>query len=1369
MSLNNPQNLENCLSKDFNRIKRRVNKIVTLLPENALTPIPKKDIKDGGLASKKNNKDLKEAERTAVFIRRMEYSTTMKRQMDKDKNLRDQAKKVALIQGWWKTMFKIIKIQKNIRGYLFRKKLMNHLDHQEKLLKFITEFDNIYHYHLFKGFMDNLKQKRDYEKSKLMEKCEDFNEKMDNLEKLRDKKNFKNCFKKWRDDTKKQKEENLNNLVKKLNDCLEKKKNEDKKNAFDKIKGAISEEEKELNNKMKDFQLVSAKKIFKKKIIKPHKLNKMLNNIKNKKDDENKKYAFDKLKNYNNILKGLDKLKNILEHKMKKDSWNDMKTMDFVDKLDDLINKHNNQLEDDAKKQFMDNLKDLNNKKLLKDNLKKWKDFNDEQKKRMKILNKLKRHKLNEIRKKEAEEKKKLVMTSGVNDFELISDKKSDDKNPIRKSQIFISTPNDINVKGKQEPKFVLSHVGQNFSFIPTESTAFESGGPAQPSKTIEKNIIPIQLNEIDSFLKNKSKNDEKEKKEIKYNKISGNNLKKNKINGNNLKEYFDGWRDAAQPGKEDSLDKLKERKNDLEKCLDDLDNLLLKKYKEKFLNNLKPKKDIDKLINSIQKYVSDLKKATDILDKLLKDKNDKAKKDALDKLKNNDRLGKAAQKLENLIKNKLKDDTFKKLKTMDFVDILKNLKKKHDDKDKDMKLKKLMNNLKTINNLKKYFDKWKDIKDKGNVIKKFKKQKILLHTIKKFDDNKNNKNLKKYFDKWKDNAKPSPTPKSKRISRRVSPKKFKKKNRNKNKNKNLLRDAFNKWKNIVLFSPTKNVLDQIKNYKLSNDKIDNNNKNNSLFPKYKRKVLQVLFNMYRTHINSLIKKYFDKWRKESKLEYDPNINKKDIQRYKKKPKFLDNDKNSIFDIIKDERESFRPRHYLHKPNLYSKRPLINYISNPIDNIKINLNEKFKPYDNNYNYMPILTQPKSLEPVHNYNKNINVKKIPYNKKSVRRTLNYDQSPYKNQEDYYNDYDNDYFKRYNTIYPNENHNEIKDGDENYYGYFQPYNDKEISRNNNNINIEENFTNEDGESSSFNESFLNGMLLIENRKSIRQPRDYTSQSFFIDKDVVNGYKKDKNNNQLPMKMKGDFVSLIEQNPKILTQKNPRIQVTNATCDLNQILNDDNKDNELTSEIINDEIEKLENSFIINKNKVLNKVIQNCDKDVYSSKKPFYSKKDQWYSVSIPLKDNEAKWEFLNNIRGERDKNTLNKFELIQKEIEQNQNEENGEKTFNTRTFKPLQLQKKPKKDNSYKLQEMNYSQFYRTPIHSMKDIFEDEKNEGSINDFRIPRAKKSNISPFRLNLSHIRHNSNDPKNSNTSRTRGKLEGDHTINTIEINNDE
>ena len=61
---------------------------------------------------------------------------------------------------------------------------MNNLEHQEKLLQFITEFDNIHSYHLYKQFMENLKKKRDYENSKLMEKCEDFNEKLDNLEKI---------------------------------------------------------------------------------------------------------------------------------------------------------------------------------------------------------------------------------------------------------------------------------------------------------------------------------------------------------------------------------------------------------------------------------------------------------------------------------------------------------------------------------------------------------------------------------------------------------------------------------------------------------------------------------------------------------------------------------------------------------------------------------------------------------------------------------------------------------------------------------------------------------------------------------------------------------------------------------------------------------------------------------------------------------------------------------------------------------------------------------------------------------------------------------------------------------------------------------
>ncbi len=237
-SLNQPLNLENCLNKkDINRIKRKASKIVTLLPENSLTPIPKKkDVKEGFLASNLDKKELNDAQRTAVFIRRMEYSTSMKRQVIENRNMKIQAKKIALIQEWWKAMFKIIKLQKNVRGFLFRKKLMNNLEHQEKLLQFITEFDNIHTYHLYKQFMDNLKKKRDYEKNKLMEKCEDFNDKMDNLEKMHNYKNFKDCFKKWRANTKKQRKQALDDLCKKLRDILLNKEKQEKKNVLEKLK-----------------------------------------------------------------------------------------------------------------------------------------------------------------------------------------------------------------------------------------------------------------------------------------------------------------------------------------------------------------------------------------------------------------------------------------------------------------------------------------------------------------------------------------------------------------------------------------------------------------------------------------------------------------------------------------------------------------------------------------------------------------------------------------------------------------------------------------------------------------------------------------------------------------------------------------------------------------------------------------------------------------------------------------------------------------------------------------------------------------------------------------------------------------------------
>ena len=349
------------------------------------------------MANGYGKKELNDAQRTAVFIRRLEYATSMKKQMDKGKNLKNNEKKIELIQQWWKTMHKIIKLQKNMRGFLFRKKLMNNLEHQEKLLKFITDFDNIHNYHVYKQFMDNLKAKRDYEKAKLMEKFEDFNDKLDNLEKLRDKKNFKNCFDKWKNDTKKQKKNDLDNLANKLNDVLKNRINKNNLDILRDIRDKTKSEEDKLNDKAKEFQEKSAKKKFLNDLIKPHRLNKILSKVKDDIDDRHKKDVLDKLKNNDDLSKAGDKLKKILEDKMKKNALDDLKTMDFVD---DVINNHNDKVNDDAKKDLLDKLKDINDKNKLRDKLKKWKDLNDEMKNRDKIINKLKRYKQNELKKK---------------------------------------------------------------------------------------------------------------------------------------------------------------------------------------------------------------------------------------------------------------------------------------------------------------------------------------------------------------------------------------------------------------------------------------------------------------------------------------------------------------------------------------------------------------------------------------------------------------------------------------------------------------------------------------------------------------------------------------------------------------------------------------------------------------------------------------------------------------------------------------------------------------------------------------------------------------------------------------------------------
>ena len=650
-SLNKPLNLENCLNKkDINKIKRKASKIVTLLPENSLTPIPKKKgVKEDNVANIYDKKELDEAQRTARFIRRMEYSTSMKRQKIENKNMKEQAKKIGLIQQWWKAMFKIIKLQKNLRGFLFRKKLMNNLEHQEKLYQFINEFDNILSYHLYKQFMDNLKKKRDYENSKLMEKCEDFNEKLDNLEKMHNYKNFKDCFNKWKEDTKNKRKQALEHLINKLENILENKKKEEKKNAFDKLIENIKEKETRLNDKINQFREKQVMKKF-----------------------------------FNDLIK---------MHKEKQD---------------------------------------LKNKEIMRKYLIKWKNVVDDMNKRKKIIEKLKRYKENEIKKKKEEEKNKLVISSGINDFEVLTDNKNINNESPKDNKIFISPQNEINILMEPQKKLLLSQNYQSFSLIASDSIKFKFSEPAKNSPKLNNNFL-IQLDNVETIIKNIEK--EKEEKDL---------INKKKC-------------------KDDALNKLMEI---LEKAQNESDKEIKRQVLDKLNRNINMGK-LAKILDDYFKKRAEKDKNIEVRESfhfLKKYENENTFKQILLISKQYDEEIKDEKEKENENEKSEDNSDENNLKVIQKKNILFTI-KKEEQKEPDAQqsspkkriayrrspLKSYSKN-KNLNKkrLKKALDKWrsnsmlmnKDIYDKYQ-------RKVLQDLIKVYQKGKDNL-IKKYFDKWK-------------------------------------------------------------------------------------------------------------------------------------------------------------------------------------------------------------------------------------------------------------------------------------------------------------------------------------------------------------------------------------------------------------------------------------------------------------------------------------------------------------------------------------------------------------------------------------------------------------------------------------------
>ena len=852
----------------------------------------------------------------------------------------------------------------------------------------------------------------------------------------------------------------------------------------------------------------------------------------------------------------------------------------------------------------------------------------------------------------------------------------------------------------------------------------------------IKKGRLALYCDKLDKLINDKLK--EKFMDRLRKNQIIKNICDKlDKIIGNKLKQ--------------EGLDALK-NDTDLKKGMDIIDRIINQyndKFKKDALDELKKRNDIAKAVEKLEKVInnklkkdafeelkmkSDIEKAGDMIKKII---DDKLKRDAFDVLKRINDFGKVIELLEKFINDKLKDDTLKKLKTMQFVDILEKMRKKKDDDDKNEKLNKLMNYLdKIVNNerarereeeearanknlLNKYFNKWRDIADREKI-----KDELINHGKKK-----------NAFNDWKNLIQEEDDKKD--ILRNLKKNKVLGNTINKINNDNLLKKYFDLWKENAAKAnkSTKKRISRrtgpFKGKKKKNEKRMNKN---------------------------LLRKAFDIWRENSSFAPKRNV----LDKMKQNRLLLNNlnkeneNQDDLLQKYKNKMLQVLHNIYKRQNNLILKKYFDkwNKTKNPEkeENEEKNDEPKYKKKPRIEDKREIVEEPdvNAFEPKYYvskqnlYNKNPINANAPYIKRYAKRA-------YEKPADLY-------FEET----PIKNLNEDED----------MCNNKSLSKNNNNNNncSNINIINKDdySDTSSNNGSVIdNGEVLIQNRKIITQPRNYTSQSFFINKNssndnAQNNYQMNsQNGNQLPMTMKGDFVSLIENNPAILTKKNPRMQVINATCDLNEIINNETTEDELNSEDINNDLNRMNNIMTIDKNKVLSKVINKCDKDLYASQKPFKSNKSKWYSVSIPLNDNEAKWEILNNIKGERDKNNLNKFELIQDEIEPIKEERDEGRSFANRA--PRSDRKSPNKhairDTSYKLAEMNYSQFYRSP---MKSIITNDMDKSLISyKIKIPGKKQKEIKNS-LNNSRISRRFN-----NLDRSRGKIEFDPRARSIDYDN--
>ena len=1317
LSLTNPTSITECMEKcnGINPLKKGADKIITKLPEFALTPIPM--VEKEKIRNKHDNKERANAERTAVHIRRMEYSSEIHRIKKQEAYDFIKTKKIILIQQWWKILYKILYIQKVYRGYLIKKDIRTCLMNLRLLRRHFNGLERMFVCYKIKSFLYQIKH---LDKNILLKKWI-----------------IKFCRKK------------LQNVMRII---LYKWKNI----CFQMMLNGIGVKELDIIEKIMKkkilyynfFKFIS--KILYGEIIKPSHKTKVTFKKKTKKYHMYFMFWLE-LINKRKILNGINK-----QNTKKNDIINNDKELN---KADENGNSNLANLDLDIGPV----VKEIERK--LNDTFSSQRNKNNENDDSLTYNPTSFLLKLNKHKKQIPNENKIITEHSPKNKLSL-------NKGYIQK-------------KYKNENSFNIS--GNNIFSSLTEPSKSQK---QRDNKRINKKLKPCNL----TYIIYSSDNN-----------ISDNDIINKKRNfhtsGNHSKETYKKSK-AREKHKDNSKNKVNNKQiKKRNKLQPNMHFYSKKEYLKKTpdqdnqITNIRPIKPIQNKTHSIYKYEINFSESNNP-PKNSHSKNQKYKSKSLDKVLS----------ISDSIDSNKNSKPQIKLKEQDKRKLISSLKKiSRIARESKMRSRSCANSANPIKDsnyfesyscvkLRFYFRKWKEIVKLGYIIKLITKKK-LLHQFE----------LAPFFDKWKQNVFESQHKWSRlshfkiltqtlKIQKRINIKKFtitrlRKKSshiihNHKSKAyfvfwktttnlKNILlclKTNMSKWNNIFIFkrlikrSFLKNIFYNIKNisqnqvnsirtissqhFTLSKDSIEISSNEKTKIAKVIHLIehyikLFVFNKICNRNNNNNGHESICRYSFQTEISFEPNNNNNQNQFFNERIRYS----SDSFSIPKRAYS----KQIISKNNFKPNNERCHHTSLSIDNID-------KIYSKHTSFSQPITKTNLFK---SSSCLLSQCKIPFNE--MKQSL-----------DNYNHETNTsvYIKRKistsqtprNTNTENTNKHIVYTKSLLKNPINKQFNNCSSSEQIDDLNKKENANETESLDESMHSTKSNtGIVLIPNTKENYNLINYKSQTFFLDDPYDN---KIEISNKQPIQLKGDFYHMLNMDTKLF-RKNHRLQVTKATCDADLIKEDDYEDEEDNNVYKNQE------------QKIMDKLVKLCDKDLNTKSKYLYlerniknktssycskenindnkhknkRKKKLNYSIAIPLKHNKMKWEFGNSITGETSnkENDGNKVELIQKGFiikDKNKMSSNNISTKtndnNRRTSKPII------KDTYFHLKEMNSSQFYHTTNNSSSKTRNQRYNKtnNQIQNHLIISTLNKSPSPIKSSSSFVYNKHARNKNNNSS---------------------